>query len=173
MGPFRQGTGASCLGWRQAATTAATVWIAELAVMPRPGRWRPVPTARWCRCGVGHDGAILPLVRRQAARRRGLAAWLPSHASGAVGDSNTAAILFAALQQGAQAGALATAHSTSVPPLFAWRRNTGFGTFVEFGRQGDHALNQGADFWNDALQTPHFREFGDTNILFLPLVELS
>ena len=103
-GAFRQGTGASCLGLRQAATAAAIVWIAELAVMPRPGAWRAVPTARWCRCGVGQDGAILSLLRRQAARRGGLAPWLPTPASGAVRDSNAAAILFATLRQGEQAG---------------------------------------------------------------------
>ena len=76
------------------------------------------------------------------------------------------------LAAGRASGQSATAQPTSVPPLFAWRRNTGFGALVEFGRQRDHALNQGADFWNDGLQTPHFREFGDTKILFLPLVEL-
>ena len=168
-GAFRQGTGASCLRLRQAATAAATVWIAELAVMPRPGAWRAVPTARWCRCGVGQDGAILSLLRRQAAALhhgcRHLQAALcatatpPQYCSPPCGRASKRA-------------ASATAQPTSVPPLFAWRRNTGFGALVEFGRQRDHALNQGADFWNDGLQTPHFREFGDTKILFLPLVEL-
>jgi hypothetical protein len=142
-GPFRLGTGASCLGLRYAATTVATVWIAELEVIERPGRCDQ-PRRRDGSCRV-MMGAILPRGRNSAPH----------------------------LRQSEQAGGIGNRSLNSVPPLFRWRCDTGFGAFVEFGRKRDHALNQGADFWNDGLQPPHFREVAGTNILFLPLVELS
>ena len=49
---------------------------------------------------------------------------------------------------------------TSVPPLLAWRRGTGPGTFVEFGRKRNQPLNKWPDFRNDRLQT----------LLFLPQI---